>query len=559
MKDAMTNPWRIAPIWTSVAVSAAVVGTATSLAIPALVGRTITAFAQGRESAQLIWLLIAAVAATVTMGVLAAVAGGSGSALITAGIRRALSRSIVRTEGPGVDGVRFGTSDLITRLLLDSSALSRAVPIAVSLILSCASLLVGMVMLLLIDWWLLVGVVAGLLLLTAMLRRYIDDTAGPISTYRESQAEIGQRLLDAQRGSASIRAYGTWMRELARIVRPLPVLRAVGSRLWAAQGRMAWRSSIFVPSIQLSMVGLGCVSMAAGRISVGQLVTALAYSTVILGALDGVEAAAGLNLVKAGRSRIVEVVGSWTPGRVTGSPPSTDEPLEVVLDSVTVLGADGGPILDDISLTIPAGALVAVTGPAGSGRSTFAGMVAGTIVPASGNVLIGGVPLVQIPAAARAGLVVLGSSRPALIGETVAGLIGLGLGPLTADVVAQNARDAHIADVIDALPGGYLARLDELQLSGGELQRLGIAQAMARNSKVMVLDDATSNLDAATEREVVGALRAAGRGCTCILVTNRPAVARLADVVIRLEAGHVVSSTTLSSSTAPSSTMASMR
>jgi ATP-binding cassette subfamily B protein len=286
----------------------------------------------------------------------------------------------------------------------------------------------------------------------------------------------------------------------------------------------------------LVTVAVGGWSLASGRIDVGEYLAAIGYTYLVLGGLDGIEAAAGLGAVRAARCRLAELVivrpyaGSTFAHRHI-------HPLGVTLRDVSVAGPDGAPRLTQVHLDIAAGAFVAITGPAGSGRSTLAAVVAGLTVPTSGEALVGGRPA-HLPDADGTRQAVLGHARPAMLGGDIAGLICLG-SPASEDAAHTAARQAHLLDVVTALPDGFGTAIRDLPLSGGELQRLAIAQAVARESGLLVLDDVTAALDPATEREVISALLGLRGRRTLVVVTNRDAVIARADKVIALQAGRL--------------------
>jgi ATP-binding cassette subfamily B protein len=207
-----------------------------------------------------------------------------------------------------------------------------------------------------------------------------------------------------------------------------------------------------------------------------------------------------------------------------------------VLEDVTVMGTDERLVLDRVSLTIPAGAFVAITGASGSGRSTLAAVIAGVTLPSSGSAQVGGEPAHQAFGPGGFHRAVLGHARPAMLGDDLDELISLGVDKIDPETIRHAARQAHIIDVVDALPLGFSTPISDLPLSGGELQRLALAQALARDTGLLVLDDVTSSLDPATEREVISALLAARGHRTLVVVTNREAVLSRADQVVHLEA-----------------------
>lgn len=516
-----------------------VVATVAGLLLPDRIGDAVTALSNGQDvSADLQWLGLVLLAA-VAGNALGTFATGAFVATRTARVRADVARSVILSPNP------FGAAGLVTRILVDARQPAAILPIVTSMTLAAVSVIGGLVLLALIDWTLLVGVVVGLLIILVLLRRLVGDLSPLIQRYRRAQGEVGQRLLDAQAGAVTIRAAGTWRREVARVLIPMHQVRAAGDELWSAQKRFAWKTAVFVPAMLFMTIGVGGWALSAGRIDTGGFAAAVGYTLVILGGLDGIEAAAGLGAVRAGQARIAEVSGSkpGTAPRPATAPPllrapaGGEAPMDVRLSDVTVIADDGRCVLDRVNLSIPAGAFVAITGAAGSGRTTLARVIAGMTTPTHGEVLIGGHPIADL---ASDGIrpTAYGQARPALLGGTIAGLIGLAVdsGPET---VREAARLAHLVDVIDALPHGFDTPIAEVELSGGELQRLAIAQALSRSASVLVLDDVTASLDPATEREVLGALLAARANRTLVVVTNRSAVLDRADAVFTLAAGAV--------------------
>lgn len=513
-----------------------VAGTVAALLLPGRLGDAVAALADGRDLTGPSLRLSAVLLLAVASNVVGTFATGAYVATTTARVRRQVAGAAI------LEPQTLGTADLVTRLLVDARQPASLLPMRTSVVLSAVSACVGLLMLGMVDWVLVVGVVAGLMVIVLLLRRLVDDLSTLLQDYRRAQSEVGQRLIDAQAGAVTIRAAGTWRDEVRRVLAAMPALRVAGEALWAAQRRFAWRSSVFMPAMLLVTVAAGGWSLAMGRIDVGGYVAAIGYTYVILGGLDGVEAAAGLGAVRASRARLDGLLShprGRTPRPVLRPPSRGSEgrPLDVELQEVTVLGADGRPVLDRVSLTIPAGAFVAITGPSGSGRSTLAAVIAGVRPPSSGAAWVGGEPAHQSFGPGGFRRAVLGHARPAMLGEDLKDLIGLGIAGFTSDDARRAARQAHIIDVVDGLPLGFSTPIDNLPLSGGELQRLALAQSLARDSGLLVLDDVTSSLDPATEREVISALLATRGHRTLVVVTNRDAVLRRADQVVRLEAG----------------------
>jgi ATP-binding cassette subfamily B protein len=193
---------------------------------------------------------------------------------------------------------------------------------------------------------------------------------------------------------------------------------------------------------------------------------------------------------------------------------------------------DGVVLLDDVDLTVPGGTAVAVVGRSGAGKSVLAGVAARLRDPDAGEVLLDGVPLRALSRASLRTAVGVAFERPALVGTTVADAIG---GP--PDRVVESAKSVHAHEFVSRLPEGYATPLTEAPMSGGELQRLGLARAWPA-TRLLVLDDATSSLDMVTEMRISETLTAAG-GRTRLVVTHRRSTAARADLVVWLADGRV--------------------
>jgi ATP-binding cassette, subfamily B, bacterial len=181
----------------------------------------------------------------------------------------------------------------------------------------------------------------------------------------------------------------------------------------------------------------------------------------------------------------------------------------------------------------------AVVGPSGTGKTTLAALVGRLTEPDEGEVLLDGIAVCDLqPADLRRG-VAYAFARPARLGQTVADDIGYRSGPIARADIEHAARMARAHDFILRLPDGYDTPMADAPLSGGERQRLGIARALAADARVLVLDDATSSLDTATEAQVNAAIRELRADRTTLIVAHRASTAARADVVVWLHEGRV--------------------
>jgi ABC-type transport system involved in cytochrome bd biosynthesis fused ATPase/permease subunit len=223
------------------------------------------------------------------------------------------------------------------------------------------------------------------------------------------------------------------------------------------------------------------------------------------------------------------------PARAAGS--RTGAP-HVCLDDVTVAGP-ARPLLDAVRLDLPPGSRTAVVGPSGAGKTTLLRVLLGFTAPDVGTVLVDGAALDPDEWRRHVAYV---PERPWLLPGTVADNVRLGRPGADDHEVEVALERAHALEFVRRLPHGIDTPLgeDAATLSGGERLRLALARAFVKDAPVVVLDEPTSQLDAASELEVLAALHELAEGRTLLTVTHRDAPLGLHDRLVRLEAGRVV-------------------
>lgn len=203
--------------------------------------------------------------------------------------------------------------------------------------------------------------------------------------------------------------------------------------------------------------------------------------------------------------------------------------------------ASGPPALADVDLIIPAHRFVAVTGPSGAGKSTLADLLLGLIEPDAGEVRVDGAPLVGALRRRWRGSVAYAPQDPYLFHETIRTNLLRARPDASEPELWRALRLSAAAEFVAALPHGLDTVAGDRggRLSGGERQRIVLARALLREPDLLVLDEATSQLDADAERRVLGALRSLRSRTTVVAVAHRRSVLEAADHVVRLEAGRV--------------------
>lgn len=200
------------------------------------------------------------------------------------------------------------------------------------------------------------------------------------------------------------------------------------------------------------------------------------------------------------------------------------------------------PALRGISLRVRAGESVALIGPVGSGKSTLANLIPRLLEPTGGEMLVDGVDVRRLPLALLRRSVGYVPQETFLFSRTIAGNIRLGKPDATDEKVQLAARSAMLDTEGDSFPDGLGTLVGErgITLSGGQKQRVALARAVIRAPRILVLDDATSSVDAETEHELLRRIRREMVGRTVLIVTHRVSTARLVDRIVVLNGGRIV-------------------
>jgi ATP-binding cassette, subfamily B, bacterial len=516
--------WRLPAIGLS-----ALVGTLTTLALPAVLGRAVDAVVSIQDGTG--WVVAAAllIAAGLVTDLADAVLVPGHVADTAARLRHRLVAHVLAI-GPRGAG-RFGVGDLVGRISGNAADAARAGPAVVTAVAAVAPPLGGLVLLAVIDPWVAVAFLAGLVLAGLVLRAFTRGTADAVGSYLAVQGRIAARLSESLVGARTIAAAGTLGREERRVLDPLPDLRREGERAWRVLARAGAQAAVVGPVVLVAVLAVGGCAVAAGRISPGELFAAGQYAALGAG-LGGLTSVFGrLARARAGRRRADEVLHGPAVGFGRRDLPPGPGRLEF-------RGVEVTDRLERTDLVVPGGACVAVVGRSGAGKSVLVSLAARLRDPDAGVVLLDGVPVTELTHDALRTAVGCAFDRPVLVGGTVADAIGLGS---AAERVRAAARATRAHEFIARLPDGYDTPMTRAPMSGGEAQRLGLARAWPAE-RVLVLDDATSALDVVTEMAVDRALAAPmadGSVRTRLVVTHRVATAARADLVAWLDAGRL--------------------
>jgi ATP-binding cassette subfamily B protein len=520
-------------VWASLLAVTSMLRAGAETLLPAVLGRAVDGVLHDGGTSTWPLAYAALVATAMTGDVLTELAIGASAATATARMRHRFVRRLLAlgpSLGPsgGVERAPMTTStglaagDVTSRAVTataDTGLGPSALVLAVTAILPPVG---GVIALFVLDPWLAVTFALGLPLIVFVLNAFVRDTSAVVGRYLAVQGAIAARLVETLAGNRTVAAAGTTDRETARILAPLPELAAHGHATWRVQAVTAGRSTVAVPLLQIAVLAVAGYELAAGRLTAGGLLAATQYAGLGSDVGPVITQLGRLARARAGAARLAPVLDREPPAHGSASPPAGPGRLEF-------RGVSAAPVLDGLDLTVPGGQAVAVVGRSGSGKSLLAALAGRLAEPDAGEILLDGVPLRDLSRTALRQAVGYAFARPVLFGATIAEAIG-------GDSVAA-ARAAQADAFIRRLPAGYRTPPDAAPLSGGELQRLGLARAFAHPGRVLLLDDATSSLDTVTEMQIGDVLTRDPR--TRLIIAHRAATAARADLVAWLDGGRI--------------------
>ncbi len=256
------------------------------------------------------------------------------------------------------------------------------------------------------------------------------------------------------------------------------------------------------------------------------------------------------NIFQRGRTswaRLRTVLGR-APSIQSPDAPAQSEPAGDLVFHGVKLELGGRCVLDVPHLCIPEGQTVGLTGPTGSGKTLLASLLPRLLDPTHGEVTLGGIPLRQHDLAALRRAIGVAPQEPFLFSDTLAHNLAFGLDPVEDALathegrIVEAARVAQLAGEVERFPDRYGTMLGErgVTLSGGQRQRTAIGRALARDPRLLVLDDVFSAVDTQTEARILGGLLPALRGRTALLISHRVSTLRHADRILVLDGGRIV-------------------
>jgi len=436
------------------------------------------------------------------------------------------------------------TGDLVTRVTGDVTAIGSIFSSSAGTLASATLTLAGMVVVgFLIDPVLAFAAFASAPVIAVVAFRFRRRMGSVQRRQRQMEGEIASLATENLSSIQQVKALGAEQYEHGRLARKSEERRAAGYEAALVEGQFTRLIDIVGAAATAVVLVVGVFRVADAAISPGDLVLMVTYVRRVYKPLRDV-AREWVNFSRsmARAERVAELLSADEVLEDRGVAPRyarAHGALEFRSVSFSYVGAR--PALIDVSLSIPAGERLALVGPSGAGKSTLAALAARFYDPISGRVLIDGVDAHDLPVGWLREQIGLVLQDAVLFTGTVAENIAWGIPADPADVI-RAAAAVGADDFIRRLPDGYDTLLDPggAGLSGGQRQRIAIARTLLRDPAILLLDEPTTGLDAASEAQVIDGLEVLMGGRTTVMITHSLTLARRADRVAVLEQGRLV-------------------
>ena len=475
---------------------------------------------------------------------------------------------------------QHSTGSLMSRVTADVLAVQEVLSRVVVDILRDGLTVIGLVGLMFwLDWRLAIAVIIGAPALVSVITRLGGRLRDASRDTQEGLGEAATLLQETLTGIRIVKAFGMEEFEAEKF-------RQAANRLFRHSTRALRLASISSPLMELiaavggaSVLLYGAFQIQHGALTTGQLFTFLAAAFTTYSPIRRLGAAnARVQAAVAASDRIFEILDSPVEvgyvdvegeevGQVTTLPTSSSDvtgasgrvcgslPVPTIIEGFSFenvrfaycdVEGELQDVLHGVDFEIPAGSAVALVGSSGAGKSTIANLIPRFYDPSAGAVKIDGIDLRDLHIADLRNKIGIVTQETILFNDTVRNNIAYGRPLVSMEVVEQAARTALAHSFIDELPQGYETVLGErgLILSGGQRQRIAIARALLKNAPILILDEATSNLDERSERQVQEALANLMKGRTTLIIAHRLTTVRRADLIVVLDRGRILESGT---------------
>ena len=434
--------------------------------------------------------------------------------------------------------------DLISRICYDVDTVNATISSDFLQLSTSALTVVGsFLMLLILSPW-LTCVFFVTVPLSALLTRFQMKRIHPLFRLRSKELGALNGFAEERVGrQRAIRTYGVEAADL----RQFEAYNDGASRAYyeADRASAALGPSVnFINNVSLAAISMfGALMYLNGALTLGSLSSFVLYSRKFSGPIrEAANLLSELQASAAAAERVMDLLDEQPEaGDAPGAVPAEDLRGDITFDHVDFGYDPARPVLRDFTAHIPAGSLAAVVGPTGAGKTTLVSLLLRFYEPQGGSITIDGVPVGQYSRDGLRRRLALVLQDTWLFGGTIAENIAYGTEGATREQIVEAAKAARIHRFVNSLPEGYDTVLTDegAGISKGQRQLLAIARCLLTDADIVILDEATSNVDTETEGEISLALEHLRRGRTCFVIAHRLATIRGADRILVLDQGGV--------------------
>ena len=365
-----------------------------------------------------------------------------------------------------------------------------------------------------------------------------------VRTANSADAKANTRAIDSLLNYETVKYFGNERWEAQRYDDSLAAWERAAAQNRLSLSMLNSVQSLIVGVALTAMMWLAARNVVAGRMNVGDFVAVNAYMVQLFVPLNFLGFV--YREIRRALTDMQKMFGLLEKGSSVKDAPSAvpivARRARVSFDSVSFGYSRERRILDQVSFEIPEGGKLAVVGASGAGKSTLARLLFRFYDPDAGHVRINGHDLRDLTQDSLRALIGVVPQDTVLFNDTIEYNIAYGRPEASPEAVRRAARLAHLDGFIAQLPDGYDTLVGErgLKVSGGEKQRIAIARALLKDPPILILDEATSSLDSAAERAILGALREAAQRRTTLVIAHRLSTITDADQIVVLERGRIV-------------------
>ena len=458
-------------------------------------------------------------------------------------LRRSLFERLLHLPLPPLWDMKTG--GILSRITGDVDTTTGLLQMAVvSPLISVVRLVIAVIVLMTLNWRLALtalAIIPGIVLISFMSARRVR----PIyRSLRKNAEEIDGRVGETFSGIRVVRAFGREKRELIEYMHGRhTVLR---KEMFAKRREMViWTSwGLLLGAVNVVIVWYGGYLNVVGRASVGDIMAFQWYTFLLLTPVwNIVNSFSDLQRSLAAMERVFQVLGmdEDKPDR----PQARDAPqivLEMAFENVDFEYREGRPVVHDFSVVVPGGSVVALVGRSGAGKTTVTDLVARFHDPTRGRIVLNGTDIRDFRLRTYRALLAIVQQDVFLFDGSVRDNIAYGRHDATDAEIEDAARRANAHEFIVRLPDQYGTFVGErgVKLSGGQQQRLAIARAILASPQILILDEATSNLDTESEQLIQASMATLLAGRTTFVIAHRLSTIRRADLILLMEEGRIV-------------------